>query len=198
MSDNVATLLPKLVLNELFVRDLMAASPPCFAMGLVEQLGNTTGFLAMRPSYNIPRSVTDDGFRFGHSLFGNKANPFLHFAFEFYGHSIHNALIDPTNPIVRTVIQTMIKTQDYFFFAITPDQKAIAFRKDIADNNFLNLKKHFQGLTDLPPYPNNQYDKICSAFAKSPDYEGVLLNWVCRDNPKYLNMQDYRFDLNPA
>ena len=92
---NVHTFLPRLTLNELFVQDLMAANPPCFALGYVEERGSISGFLALRPGKPIPSSSTQQGFCFGHSVLGLDNNPVLHFAFEFYGYATYHGLVNP-------------------------------------------------------------------------------------------------------
>jgi hypothetical protein len=115
---DVHTFLPKLTLNELLVRDLMAANSPCFALGYVEERGEISGCMALRPDEPIPLSSTQKGFRFGHSVLGFEGNPVLQFVFEFYGHATYHGLVSPGNPIVQSVLSTMIETEDYFLFPI--------------------------------------------------------------------------------
>ena len=45
---------PGLMLNRLLVEDLMAAQPPCFALGYVQEHGSISGFMALRPAQAIP------------------------------------------------------------------------------------------------------------------------------------------------
>jgi hypothetical protein len=92
---DVHTFLPILTLNALFIRDLMAADPPCFALGYVEERGSTSGFIALRPAASIPSASTQQGFRFGHSVLGLENSPVLHFAFEFYGYAMYHGLVNP-------------------------------------------------------------------------------------------------------
>ena len=54
-------LLPKLTVNELFIRELMAAHSPCFGLGYVEVQGSKTGFIALRPENPIPTNATQHG-----------------------------------------------------------------------------------------------------------------------------------------
>jgi len=129
--------LPILTLNELFVRDLMSAIPPCFALGYVEERGTVSGFLALRPEKSIPSTSTQQGFRFGHSVLGLNECPVFHFAFEFYGHAIYHSLVNPGNSIAKRVLSTMIETEDYFFFAINPDQTVTAFRSHLEYENLV-------------------------------------------------------------
>jgi hypothetical protein len=44
----------------------------------------------------------------------------------------------------------------------------------------------------------SQYELARCAFEASPEPEGVLLNWVCRDNIDYLDLSEDRLDLTPA
>ena len=46
--------LPRLRVNELLIRDLMAAQAPCFALGYVEDRKEKSGFIAVRPESPIP------------------------------------------------------------------------------------------------------------------------------------------------
>jgi hypothetical protein len=54
-----------LTVNRSFIRDFLAAESPCFALRLVEERRQLSGFLALRPPKAIPPAVTDAGFRFG-------------------------------------------------------------------------------------------------------------------------------------
>ena len=59
------------------------------------------------------------GFRFGHSLLGTREYEVLHFAFAFYGFEAYNVLVNPNNPLVQTVLTTMVDSRDYFFLSST-------------------------------------------------------------------------------
>ena len=193
---NVHVLLPTLTLNRLFVTDLMAAETPCFALGYVEERQSISGFLALRPDETIPSVSTDQGFRFGHSVLGLGGSPVLQFVFEFYDHARYHALVNPGNPIVQAVLSTMVETEDYFFFAINPDQTVTAFRSYLESPDLVGLRtnlEHFRRVTCMPA----QYEKACRAFAKDPQPPGRILDWVCRDNFEYLDLTRHRLDLNP-
>ena len=141
---NVYPLLPKLTVNRQFIDDFLAAQAPCFALGLVEERKQQCGFLALRPGEVIPSEINDVGFNFGHSLRGNVSAPVIHFAFEFYGFGTYNTLVNPNNPIVQTVLRTMVESGDYFFFAIGPDQHVTAFRSEIGQQDLVGLKTNLQ------------------------------------------------------
>ncbi len=82
---NLPPLRPALTVNRSFIREFMAAEPPCFALGLVEECKRQYSFLALRPDQAFPADVADLGFNFGHALLGNATCEVIHFAFTFYG-----------------------------------------------------------------------------------------------------------------
>lgn len=188
--------LPTLTLNRLFVGDLMAAKAPSFALGYVEEGLSVSGFLALRPDGAIPSASTDQGLRFGHCVLGLEGSPVLQFTFEFYDHVRYHALVNPGNPIVQAVLSTMVETEDYFFFAINPDQQVTAFRSHLESSDLAGLRtnlERFRRVTCMPA----QYEKVCRTFARNPQPPGQILDWVCRDNPDYLDLTRHRLMLNP-
>jgi hypothetical protein len=192
----VHPLRPRLIVNRQFIGDFISAETPCFALGLVEERNRQCGFLALRPDEAIPPHISDAGFRFGHSLFGNAAFEVVHFAFEFYGFKRYNVLVNPNNPLVKAVLTTMVESGDYFFFAIS-DGAATAFRSEIGREDLAGLK------TNLPRIQRSvttdaQYRKAVSSFERNPEPPGVLLHWACRDNVEYLDLTNDRLELTPA
>jgi len=196
MMADVHTFLPKLTLDELFVHDLMKAEAPCFALGYVEERGLISGFLVLRPKEPIPQASTQQGFRFGHSVIGLADSPELHFAFEFYGHATYYGMVNPGNVNVQSVLATMIETEDYFFFAINPDQTVTAFRSQLAHEDLVGLKSN-QDRFGNTNCSSERYEKTVSAFSQHPDPPGQVMEWVCRDNPVYLDLTEHRLALNP-
>ena len=89
-----------------------------------------------RPLQAIPAASTNQGFRFGHSMLGLGDHHILHFAFEFYGHTTYHGLVNPSNPIVQAMIARMLETEDYFFFAINPDQNGDGLSLALGDRRF--------------------------------------------------------------
>ena len=69
--------LPRLTVNELLIRDLIAEQTPCFAMGYVEDRKEKCGFIALRPEEPIPYQVTRQGMNFGHSVLGTDQYKFV-------------------------------------------------------------------------------------------------------------------------
>ena len=194
---NIYPLLPRLVVNSRFIDEFISAEAPCFALGLVEERKQTCGFLALRPKIVIPEEYTRTGFRFGHSLLGNADYVVVHFAFHFYNYETFNVLVNPNNPVVQTVLNRMLETGDYFFFAVDPKGSVTTFRSELGQDDLAGLK------TNLPLIKNAkttdaQYRKAVALFEKNPDPPGRMLNWVCRDDTDYLDLSRHREELTPA
>lgn len=190
--------LPPLVLNRTFVRDFIDADTPCFALGLVETDNRQTGFLALRLQESIPPAVSNQGFNFGHQLLGNDTYEVIQFAFEFYGFQTCKVLVNPNNPLVQNVLTTMIEQGDYFFFAIDADRgRNTVFRSELGEEPMLYLKKNLKRIQQSTT-SDRQYQKALSSFKSSTDPEGLILDWVCRDNPSYLDLTEDRLELTPA
>lgn len=189
--------LPPLILNRLLVKDLMAADTPCFALGYVSDGESLTGFVGMRPGFPIPPAVTQSGFNLGHSIQGNGEEYVVHFAFEFYDHAVYNGLVNPDNVLIKSVLTKMLETKDYFFLAINPDNTVTAFRSQWETANLAGLRTNLANYSDrycTPVY----YEKAYRAYAKNPKPAGHVMEWVCRNNPDYLNMEEpFQLVLNP-
>jgi hypothetical protein len=175
---------------------MMVAEPPCFALGYVEAQGEVCGFLALRPEAPIPATSTRQGFRFGHSALGTEDGPVLHFAFDFYGHKTYHGLVNPGNPIVKSVLATMIEKEDYFFFALNPDQTVTVFRSKLEHQNLAGLKTNQKRFSNAC-CSDEQYESVFQTFSKNPNPPGQVMTWVCRDNPEYLDLTEHRLELQP-
>jgi len=194
---NIRPLLPRLTVNRSFMSAFLAAPPPCFALGLVEEHQRPCGFLAMRPDELIPPGSMDSGFRFGHSLIGTARYEVAHFGFEFYGFKTYNVLVNPSNPLVQTVLTTMVESGDYFFFALDTQSSVTVFRSRIGEEDVAGLS------TTLPRIQRSttteaQYQRAVAAFAKNSQPPGVLLSWVCREDSAALDLTTDRLDLTPG
>jgi len=192
----VYPLLPRLTVNRQFIGDFLSADTPCFALGLVEERKRQCGFMALRPCEIIPPGITDAGFRFGHTLFGSADYEVVHFAFEFYGFKTYNVLVNPSNPLVKAVLATMVESGDYFFFAVS-DGSATAFRSEIGQKDLAGLETNFPRI-HRSATTDAQYRKAVASFEKNPDPPGAMLHWVCRDRAEYLDLTRDRLELNPA
>ena len=145
-------MLPVLTVNRSFMHDFMDAEPPCGALGLVEENGRQSGFVALHLDADIPSEVTARGFRLGHSLLGGDAFEVIHLAFAFYGFRTWNLLINPNNPLVQAVLTRMFEDEDYFFFALSrPDgRRPFAPRWD---KTCSFTSKRISRVSGIPPRP---------------------------------------------
>ena len=194
---NIYPLLPRLTVNERFINELISAQAPCFGLGLVEERKQECGFLALRLNKSIPKTFTNIVFRFGHSLFENAEFEVVHFAFEIYGFETYNVLLNPNNPVIKTVLAKMVETGDYFLYAIFPNERVTAFRSEIGQETLSRLKTNLQRIQNSR-ITETQYQKAVSMFERNPEPPGKLLNWVCRDNVEYLDITKNRLKLNLA
>lgn len=122
----------------------------------------------------------------------------IHFAFEFYGFQTFNVLINPNNDVAQAVLEHMIESGDFFFFAI--DEKtgtATAFRSEIGNDTLHSLEENWERIQHSRT-TEDQYHQVMLKFAANPHPPGVLLKWVCKDNVEYLDLSENTMDLTPA
>ena len=193
---NTQETLPNITANASFFRAFLAADTPCCAVGMVEVEGAECGLIALRPGKAIPPHITAKGFRFGHTVIGNDTFEVVQFVFQFYGFETYNVLLNPANPVVQAVLNRMVTTGDYFFFALDSDRSATAFRSQIEESNLRGLKALMTRLRQSQT-TEAQYQKTVSSFKKNPEPEGTLLSLVCQDNSAYLDLTHDRLDLTP-
>ena len=183
--------LPTLTVNRRFMMDFIAKEPPCLALGLVEVEGSQCAMITLRLNEALPREVSAAGFAFGHALYGGGSWEVVHFAFEIYGFATWHVLINPSDPVARLVLSAMIRTGDYFFFALDSDHSTTAFRSDVAPNNLIWLKANMARI-QASTTTDAQYRLAVSSFAQRPEPPGTMLTWVCRNNPDYLDLEVVR------
>lgn len=188
--------LPTLTVNGHFMHAFLDAQTPCCALSMVEVEGEPCGLVALRPDRPIPPHVTDLGFRFGHQVMGGADYEVVHFGFEFYGFGTYHALVNPANPLVMKVIDRMLDTGDYFFFALDSDQSLTAFRSEIGEQSLIYLKA-FQARLQKSQTTEEQYRNAVRLFSKQPDPPGTMLHWVAHETEAYLDLTSNRFDITP-
>ena len=189
--------LPVLTINRSFISEFVSVEPPCFALGMVEALGQHYGLLALRPGEEIPATIMDQGFNFGHSLLGTSTYEIIHFAFEFYGFKTYNVLINPSNAVAKAVVSRMLETGDYFIFALGASGGVTTFRTEIGQEALMGLKDNLFRITHSTT-SDRQYRQAVSAFSQHPEPTGPVLEWVCWDDASYLDLSTNRFDLTPS
>ncbi len=193
----VHRLLTPLSMNRKFVEDFISADAPCFAMGVVEEAKRPLGCMALRTLEAIPAEVSSGGFNFGHSTLGNSQFEVLHFIFEFYGFKKFNVLVNPNNPLVQSVLSMMIESGEYFFFALSPNNSATAFKAEIGQETLCGIEAYLPRIKGSKT-SDSQYDRAISDFLKNPEPPGTMLDWVCRDNTEYLDLSRDTVALNPS
>ena len=189
--------LPKLTVNRQFMVEFTAAPAPCLGLGLVEVEDSRCALVALHLDHALPPEVSAAGFAFGHALFGSASWEVVHFAFEFYGFATYNVLINPADPVARSVLNKMVETGDYFFFALTADNRVTTFRSAIAPDNLAGLKANMARIQGSAT-SDAQYRQAVSQFSKRPVPPGPLLTWVCRENEDYLDLEQDPLVLSPA
>jgi hypothetical protein len=189
--------LPTLTVNRTFMRAFLAAEAPCFALGLVEERQRRCGFLAVRPDTSIPPDITNLGFRFGHALLGNADYEVIQFVFTFYGFQTYNVLVNPNNPTVQTVVTTMVTSGDYFFFALSDTGSVTTFRSELGHTDVAGLASNLARIQQSRT-TEAQYQRAVTQFARHPDPDGALLQWVCQDTVASIDLLHDRLPLTPA
>ena len=159
--------------------------------------GSRCALVALHLDRLLPPDVTAAGFAFGHSLYGSASWEVVHFAFEFYGFATYNVLINPSDPVARPVLAKMVETGDYFFFALTADNRVTAFRSAIAPDNLAGLKANLARIQNSAT-TEAQYHQAVAHFKKRPEPPGPLLTWVCREDTDFLDLTHDPLVLNPA
>ena len=192
---NVSFLLPRLTINRQFMSDFLTAETPCFALGMVEERNRRCGCMAFRFDEPIPTEISNAGFRFGHALYGTSTFEVLHFAFEFYGFKTYNVLLNPNNPLLRTVLTSMVEIADAFFFELSPGH-ATAFRTEIGAEILAGIGSHLPHI-QRSATTDAEYRLAVDVFEHHPEPPGGLLHWVCRDNPSYLDLTGDPLELMP-
>jgi hypothetical protein len=193
----VPPLRPALVVNRLFMQEFLAAEPPCFALGMVEEHQRLCELLALRVAQEMPVAVADGGFEFGHALFGNTTFAVLHLVFAFPDFQTYNVLINPNNLLVQAVLRTMLDDGDYFFFALNAQGQVTAFQADIGSDGLTVLRANRARLQQALT-TEEQYQQALTSFAAHPDPAGILLQWVCRDNVAAVDLTTNRMALTPV
>ena len=189
--------LPELAVNRPFMSAFLAEEPPCLALGMVEEGDSRCAMVALRLDQALPRQVSAGGFSFGHALFGSDTWEVVHFAFTFYRFATYNVLINPSDPAAQAVLEAMVASGDYFFFALDGDRRATAFRSSIGKDNLAGLKANMHRIRGSAT-TEAQYRQAVAQFSKRPEPPGTLLSWVCRGKPEYLDLEQDRLVLRPA
>ena len=124
----------------------------------------------------------------------------MQFVFEFYGFARYHLLVRPDHPIVRTVLTWMADSGEFFFFALDGNGTATTFNADLGrgrDADRAGLRRNLPRIRRAPA-TEAQYPDALARFRANPDPPGALLNWVCRDDERYLDLTTDRLEMTPA
>ncbi len=81
----------------------------------------------------------------------------------------------------------MIETGQYIFFSIEPDGTATSFSDKLSEKLFESFKVQAECFNTVS-CSHAEYETTVDLFSHNPYPTGELLNWVCRDNPEYLEL----------
>jgi hypothetical protein len=174
----------------------MAASTPCCTLGLVKEGTVPCAFLALRPGESIPARDVANAFNHGHALLGAPECAVIQFGFTFFGFSTYHVLVNPSNPMVQSVLASMIDRRHYFVLAINPDHRITAFRAELRQDSLARLtgsRRRLHGSTT-----EFQYQHTLAHFRLHPRPPGRVLEWVCRESLDYLDPTQDRLEISPA
>jgi hypothetical protein len=183
--------------NSQLIRDFVAAPVPCCSLGLVKEGNRSYAFLALRPHVPIPSGITAAGFNFGHALLGTSEFEVIQFAFEFYGFETYHVLLNPSNSVVQTVVNSMMEDGEYFIFAVDSDEGVTTFRADVGRSALAGLRDNLQRIRHSTTN-EAQYERALAQFRHHPSPPGPILNWVCRDSFDSVNPGDDPLEMTPA
>ncbi|MGA7953744.1 MAG: hypothetical protein WCA07_09520 [Gloeobacterales cyanobacterium] len=154
--------IPTLTVNRSFIQEFIKARQPRCALGLVEVQNRQCAFIALCPGSAIPSHIPSKGFRFSHTLIGTSDIKAIQIGFEFYGLQAFNVLLNPNNPIVQKVLQTMIVSEDCFFFTLDQSSGNVtAFHSEIGRSTLINLTNHWQRIQQSTTTDEPGSDGFC-------------------------------------
>ena len=174
-----------LTISRRFIEDFMEQDAPCFALAMIEERGRLFAALVFNPGVALPDGISADGFELGHSVLGGANYEILHFAFGFHGFATYNVLLNPSNALVQSVVRSMVERGGYFILAVSPELRATAFRADFGKHDLQGFRDHYQRILHSTT-SDACYRKANTQFRRRPSPSGHVLNWVCRDDEKYL------------
>lgn len=191
---NVIQLPVPLTLNGRFLRAFMDAEAPCAALGLVEEAGQTRGFVAARTRERLPAHTAQSGFDLGYELLGNDRYQLMHFVLRFQDLPPYDILLNPNNPVVRKVVDVMRETAQYFFFMVET-HGMVAFHQTM-DRAGLEWFHRYGSVVHTATTTPQDYERALQRFTADERLRhGRLLDWVCRDDTASLDLREDRLEV---
>ena len=193
----LSPLVHKFTLNGEFVEDFLAQKPLSFALGMLKYRKRRFAVLALRTLTSVPADIAASGFKLGHSLLAEADCEVIQFAFDFAAFGAYDVLLNPQDPSVRAVVGSMLKQGLYFILTMDPADAVTVFREGFNQQDLIALKSNMRRIRRSST-TEMQYAKVLSQFRLRPDPPGSILDWVCRDNPAYLDPTQFPLELSSA
>lgn len=187
----------KFVVNLDFMAEFQKSAAPCFALGIVEIDDHPTPVLAIKTKQPLPADVLSGEFEFGHALHGTTDTMLLQFTFQFYGHSGYQTLLNPANPMVQSVISTLVTSGQSVVLISTPGKPNSLFRAGVDHENLAGMREVLAAMPSVTT-TDGRYERQVRVFKRNEASSGTMLKWVCRDNLDYLDVQKNPYMMDPT
>jgi hypothetical protein len=115
-------------------------------------------------------------------------------SFEFRGFETYHVLLNPSSPVVRSVLERMIDSDD-FFILVLGDGDAQVFRSDVGQETLFWLQAFLPQLI-ASRTSAAQYAEGLAEFCRRPDPPGRVLEWI-GDDVRLLDLSADRVELTP-
>ena len=185
-----------LVMNRSFAQALVSARRPSCALGLIEEHQQLYGLVALRPHESIPQAISAKGFELGHRVLGGDGFEVVQLTFEFRGFETYHVLLNPSSPVVRSVLERMIDSDDFFILVLGADGDVQVFRSEVGRETLFWLQAFLPRLI-ASRTSTAQYAKSLAAFCRAPSPPGRVLDWVGDDDMRLLDLSAERVELTP-
>lgn len=193
---HVFPLVSGLVMNRAFVQTLLAAEDPSGALGMIEENRQAFGLIALSPHEIIPAAVSSRGFELGHCVLGGDSFEVVQLTFEFRGFATYHLLLNPNSPVVRSVLGHVLDSGNYFILVLGADGDVQVFGSDVGEDSLIWLQAFLPRLL-ASRTTTEQYRRAVAAFARNPQPPGQVLQWICGDDAKHLDLCGDRVELSP-
>ena len=108
-------------------------------------------------------------------MLGGSTWEVVHFGFAVHGFATYTVPINPSDPVAQTVLEAMVTSGDYFFFALDGDRRTTAFRSFVGTDNLAGLKANMDRIRGSVT-TDALYRQAVAQFSKRPEPPGTLLS----------------------
>lgn len=182
-------------MNRRFVNTLLDAKSPSCALGLIEEQGQLYGLVALRPDELVPPTISAKGFELGHRVLSGDGFEVVQMTFEFRGFETYHVLLNPSSPVVRSVLERMIDSDDFFILVLGAGGVEV-FRSEVGQETLFWLQAFLPRLI-ASRTSGVQYAKSLAAFCRDPAPPGRVLDWLGGDDMRLLDLSADRVELTP-